>query len=1095
MILPEQLIENRLIYAMSLFFWQKNHYKKAQWRVKNFKLTFEDASRSSTKFERTQSLNMPHSFRFLRFVTIGLFWGSILFPLHMHSQWSSGAHQSERTWRAAEVDWEHAKYASAMNRYETWLEQANDHARSKVAIGTFRIAACAIHLQHADAESRIQTFMDEFPESPMLQEAQWMYANHLYRKRDWRDVIEAFDVIKTTRMPAEKKLELTFKKGHAKFELERYDEARLDLYSVMEAGESAGIFADNSKYYFSHISYIKGQPQVALTGFQELANHPNFGDIVPIYIAQLLHETEQYDALIEYAPQVLHPDSRINEIQRADVSRLVGDALYRKQDFSGAYPYLEEAYTFSRGRERTRDFSYQMGYVYYQEKEYRKAINCLTLSVREDDAMAQNALYHMADCYMGLLERDKARTTFKKASQLDFDPEIREDALFSYAKLAYELTYNPFDDAIGAIERYLRETPNSERKDEALGFLLEVYMSSKNYDRALSALKQIKEKTLPVKQAYQMVAYNRGVELFRSGNYAESVAYFDDVRTYPINPLLTAESHFWLGELNYLLKRYTESTGHYANFESAPGAYQSSHYADGIYGRGYALFKRKKYIDALSAFRSFLKSDPQLDERKTRDAKLRTADCFFANKDFEAASRYYNEVIHQSDQTEEYARIQGAECLGSLNRPLEKIAALNELIERAPSSNYTPEALYALGRSCIETNQLDEARTALVRLRTEFPNSPRNKYALVDLCLIGVKQGAEEEVLSYWDIIRTEYGQDAIAGDAFNVVEPLLIDRGFLDNIPSGVGLNGDQIEERLFDAARSLAMERNCEKAISRLEEFIRAYEQGRFLTEAHFFLGNCAFDEGEIDVARSAFDFVLNQPAGDYTEIAALGAATMAWNASDLTSALRHYSTLESVSVLRENQLEARIGLMRCHYLLDDFDAAKNYANQVVDDPQTPDDIKRTALYWRGKIRYDEKDYSAAKEDLKRVAEYGGSRGAECQYLLCTLIFQEGDFSQTEAALFELIDAFAAYDEWKFKAFLLLVECYIELEDWFQARTTAQSLLDNVSEDQIQQGAQEQLARINELEALALAPAPTLIDSLPGTESHPLDLTPDNQ
>ena len=36
--------------------------------------------------------------------------------------------------------------------------------------------------------------------------------------------------------PAEK-LEQKFKRGHALFELEEYDQARLDLFAVMEGGE------------------------------------------------------------------------------------------------------------------------------------------------------------------------------------------------------------------------------------------------------------------------------------------------------------------------------------------------------------------------------------------------------------------------------------------------------------------------------------------------------------------------------------------------------------------------------------------------------------------------------------------------------------------------------------------------------------------------------------------------------------------------------------------------------------------------------------------------------------------------------------------
>ena len=976
----------------------------------------------------------------------------------------------DEQWKNATDLWEHEKYSNALFGYEEWLTGQSDLEGTRCAIAQYRIAFCAIQLQQNDAVKRVEAFLSQYPENPLGQKIQWELANYLYRKRDWKDAIEVYNGLNTLRMKPAEKLEQKFKRGHALFELEEYDQARLDLFAVMEGGEESGGYQLPAKYYFSHISYLKGQPQVALEGFQSLENEAKFQNVVPIYIAQLLHETEQYQELIDYAPKVINPDFEIREAQRADVARLVGDALYRLKRFEDALPYLEEAYRFSRGRDRTREFSYQMGFTYYSARAFRKALNCFTIVVRDEDKMGQLALYHMADCYLSLGERDKARTTFKKTSELDFDAEVSEDALFNYAKLAYELTYNPFDDAITAIERYLREYPQSQRRDEAYGFLLEVYMSSKDYDRALVALSLIKDKTLPVKSAYQLVSYNRGVELFRSGSYAEAQAYFERVREYTVDPLMTAESHFWQGELSYLLRKYTQATSHYAQFESSPGAYQSPHYNDGIYARGYALFKRKKYIDALSAFRSYLKQVGETETTKTRDTKLRVGDCYYSNKDFESAARYYSEVINASENPEDYARFQRADCFGSLNRTADEITALKELVSLAPESSYIPEALYALGRACIETNQLEEAKAVLEQLRIEFPSSPRTKYALVDLCLVAVKQDRTDDVLTLWNEVRSEYGQDPIAGDAFNVVEPILIDRGLLDDLPSGVGLDGDEIEERFFNAARNFALERNCEKAILRLTEYLRNYDQGRFLAEAQFFLGNCQYDEGNVAEARRAFEYVLQQPISDFTESAALGAATIAWNAGDVSAALEHYKTLEAVSVLKDNKLEAQIGLMRCYFTQQAFEQAKGYAEQVISDNQTPEDIRRTACYWNGKINYSNAAYDAARPDLMHIASFGGERGAECEYLLCTYSFRARDFQQTEAAIFQLIDKFAAFDTWKHKAFLLLIDAYIGMEDWFQAKTTAESILEFVEDPSIRDEANTRLVDIERLENAAL-------------------------
>lgn len=988
-------------------------------------------------------------------------------------------------WDRATDCWEHQKFSAAQHHYEQWA-QAHPHApASQRALADFRIASCSIELQHHDAEERVQAFNQTYPEHPLGRQAQWDFANYLYRKRDWKDAAAAFDGLNTLRMKPEQKLELQFKRGHALFEMEAYDQARLDLFAVMEAGEAAGMFREPAQYYFSHISYLKGQPQVALEGFEALIDAPSVKNVVPIYIAQLLYETEQYERLIAYAPTVFSASIELSESQRTDIARLVGDALYRQQEYAQALPYLEEAYHATRGEGRTRDFAYQMGYTYYRTGEHLKALNCFALVVRAEDEMTQLAHYHTGACYLALGEKEKAKPAFKKASEFDDDAYIQEDALFSYAKLAYELTFNPFDDAVVAIERYLKEFPSSRRSDEAYGFLLEVYMGSKNYDRALDALGQIQVKTPDVKKAYQLVSFNRGVELFRAASYAECHPYFEGARTYPFDPILAAESHFWQGEASYMQGDFTKATSHYATFESASGAFKSTHYADGMYARGYALFKRGLYLDALSAFRSYLKTTEGKPIVKRTDAKLRIADCYFANKEFEAGARYYGEVIEASTDDAAYARFQRAECYKTLNLPTEQIAELHALIASETTSTYLPEALYALGRAQIEINEIAAAKSSLTRLRTDFPEALKSKNALVDLCLVAMKQNQPNEVMRLWDVIRTQYGNDPIASDAYNVVEPVLIDQGLLGDLPPGVGLNTDEIEERLFNAAREAALERACDKAILRLTEYINDYINGRFWVEAHFFLGNCAYDQGNLPQARGAFETVLMAPINDFTEASALGAATIAWNDQDVAGAKQHYRTLETVSVLQENALEARIGLMRCHYLLEEKEAALAYAKLVIEHPNTPEDILRTARYWRGKINFEAEAFDRATPDLKHVAAFGGTRGAECQFMLCLIEFNAKRYAQAEQALFEFIESYAHYESWKHQAFLLLVDTYIAVEDWFQARATAESILEFVQVESIRKEATTKLDLINRLELESLNP-PVELQTLPSDSTE---------
>ena len=113
----------------------------------------------------------------------------------------------------------------------------------------------------------------------------------------------------------------------------------------------------------------------------------------------------------------------------------------------------------------------------------------------------------MADSYLKLEEKDYARNAFQKASKLSFDDEIKRNSLFNYAKLAYELSYNPYDEAINSFQEFINLYPDTEDAKEAYEFLLKVYLTTKNYDDALKSMEKIKNKDPRMQKAYQSIVY------------------------------------------------------------------------------------------------------------------------------------------------------------------------------------------------------------------------------------------------------------------------------------------------------------------------------------------------------------------------------------------------------------------------------------------------------------------------------------------------------------------------------------------------------------------------------------------------------------
>lgn len=84
-----------------------------------------------------------------------------------------------------------------------------------------------------------------------------------------------------------------------------------------------------------------------------------------------------------------------------------------------------------------------------------------------------------------------------------------------------------------------------------------------------------------------------------------------------------------------------------------------------------------------------------------------------------------------------------------------------------------------------------------------------------------------------------------------------------------------------------------------------------------------------------------------------------------------------------------------------------------------------------------------------------------------MAQVAFQRKLYPAAETEVFELIDAFSAYDEWKYKAFLLLIEVYMGMEDYYQARVTANSILEQVEVPWVQTEARRLLTALDAREA----------------------------
>lgn len=993
----------------------------------------------------------------------------------------------EREYLAA-VEWMDAEqYETARRAFSDFLKNNQDANSENNVNASYYHAYCTMQLFHKDAEYLMQNFVLTHPESNWKNEAVWNLGNYNFNRRDYDDALYWFKQVDGHHMTQEEKNQLSFKIGFSAFEEGDFDQAKSSFYELKDVDSE---YKGPSNYYYGHIAYTEGNYQTSLDALEKASEDPNFAPVVPYYITQIYHFQEKYDELIAYASPMMDDE---NTVRKEEIAHLLGNAHYQKQDYAAAVPYLQ--YFADNSRNYSAEDAYQIAYALYRTGAYQESIDFFAKAVKtEDVALEQVATYQMADAYLNLGEKNYAQNAFKIAAQNGTDPEITEDAFFNYAKLAYELSYDPFHEAIKAFEYYIENYPNSERKDEAYEFLLKVYISTKNYTAALEAIDKMKAPNAYHKSSYQECAYNLGVGEMRKAKNDKALTYFADVKKYPVNPKLIALSTYWEGDIYYRKGEYSKAVSSYKEFLSHPSAYQTEFYNLANYNIGYCHFKTREYPSSLTAFRSFVSSQ-NVDEKRKNDAYLRIGDLNLVAKNYGQAISNYGEAMNTNGVNGDYALFQIAQSYGYQDNYAKKIETLNQMFKDFPSTSLAAVGQYELGDSYFIQNELDPSLNAFNTVIQDYPQSPYRKKSLLKRGLVQYRKGDFDPAIESFKTVVSDYGVDAESNEAIATLKNIYLDLGkvdeyskWLSSIPN-YEVSVGEIDSLTYQSAENLVAEGDCDGGIASFEAYLSKYPNGLFTLNANYYLADCAYRKNDYEAALKGFSYVMERPVSQFSEPSFLGAATIYYEQKSYDDALNAYTELERVATFATNVLEAQVGQMRCAYKVGNYEQALAATESVLADENTPEKIAKEALLTEARIHFNQKEYEEAKVGFEKLAANKNSvEGAEAKYRLAEIAYFGEDLDGSESHIFALVQDFSDYQFWKVKAFILLSDVYVGREDFFQARATLQSVLDNITDEGLVAIAEEKMAALEAAEQALIQQADTLAspDTLDYEESY---------
>jgi tetratricopeptide (TPR) repeat protein len=988
---------------------------------------------------------------------------SVLFSGNSYAQYTAVFHELNSDYLRAIDLFEKQKYNAAQQEFQQIIARIQDPNHEIQVNAEYYVALCALELFHQDSEFLLRQFIKRHPDSPRAKTAYFQLARDYYRRKQFDKAIIAFNQTDVYDLSPEDVGEYYFKRGFAYFNTEQYDKASTDFYEIKDA--ATPYFAP-ANYYFAHINYEQGHYQTAYETFRKIEQEENFAPIVPYYITQILFLQRKFDDLIAYAPPVLE---RTKTKRAEEIAKVLGNAFYEKREYEQAIPYLDMYYQSSHPK--SREDAYQLGYAYYRIGDFQNATELFKRVIKgEKDELEQTAHYQLADAYLKLDRKNFARNSFKAAYELEFDPQIVEDALFNYAVLSHELSRNPYGETVHAFTRYINDYPQSIRKADAIEYLLNVFMTTRDYSSALKALDEIPSKDFRMEQVYQTIAFNRGVELFDLRRYEEAVSYFFKARSYQSDSRIYTQSTFWIGEAFYRQKKYPEAIEYYEKFQRQPGVYISGYYNLANYNIAYAYYNMKDYDNAERYFRNYTTQFSESDKTKLSDAYLRLGDSFYVRTQYNRAIENYEKAIELNINKVDYALYQKALCEGIQKLYDNKINTLNKLLNEHPNSSFVVDSKYQLGETYVKKNDHENALKYFNIVVEQNPTSSFAKRSLLQIGLIQYKESDYQQSLQTFKRYVRKFPNYEDSKEALEFILVIYKEQGdmeaYADYIESldFVDKAKSDLDKDFYESAENQYLDGNCAKAVEGFRQYLSRFQPALFAINANYYMAECELKSGNESAALEGFNFVISQPFSKFKEPALASAAEINYKQGDYQAALSNYTSLEKVAEFNTNVLLAQKGQMRCFYHLENYDYAIKYALLVLKNEDASANLKTESSLLIANSYNSKGNTAKAIEFYRETVQLStGKRGAEAKYNIARIVFEQGDLTKAEEEVFELVHLKPGDLYWMARGYILLADIYFQQDDSFQAKATLQSIIENYKgDDDVLTLAQEKMDKI---------------------------------
>ena len=888
----------------------------------------------------------------------------------------------------------------------------------------------------------LQRFIDQYPASTKAVEAQMKIGNYYFYRGQWESALFSYSLVRNRALDLNSDEDLEYRRAYCNLRLGNYHEAERQYNELDRSARYAGA----SEFYKAYLDYAQGDYDEAIEKFSRIPEGSELGYQSQYYLTQIEYNKKHYNDVIAAGTALL--DQHGNDYFDAELNRIVGESYYHLGNDRQARTYLRRYLDNPEG-EPYRTAAYTMGVLDYRDGNYQAVVDNMLHVTDGSDALAQSAYLYMGQAKRQLNDLNGANMAFQQAAMMDCDKSVRETAYYNYAVGVSKGARTPFDKSVDLFENFINEYPNSRYKDNVEDYLVDAYMGTTDYQRALTSINRINKPGTKVLKAKQRILYNMGVQAMANNRNKEADQYFKQaiaVGNYDKTAL--NESRLWLAEAKYREGDFKEASKYQQEYVKAIDK-SDENYGLAQYNLGYSLYEQKRYSEAKSAFQNAVASK-QLSSDLMADAYNRIGDSQYYARDFGGAQMSYDQAMRLGKNTSgDYSMYQKGMMMGLNHQYADEINQMDALIAAYPKSDLAPQAMLEKGNAQALLGKNNDALSTYATLLKNYPKSVEARKGLLQTALVNKSMDKEDAAIEAYKKVISQYPTSDEAQAAAEDMKLIYADRGqlaefgkFLNGIPNAPKIDVNEVERLTFEAAEKAATD--VRPNIDKMQQYLKNYPAGAYVAKAKYYIARYHYGKGNYNEALAAIDESL-QGGGDasYAQDAIAMRSDIFTRQGKFNEALQSYKDLAERATSDDNRTLALLGAMRVAKQMGNWNEVRNISGNLLDrGGLTANEEKEVtldralSLAQVGNTRDAEAAFRALAKDPSN--EYG----AQAAYELAQMQYEMGDLQGAEQTVNALIDKGTSHSYWLAKAFITLADVYHKQGNVTQAREYLQSL-----------------------------------------------------